>query len=82
MNTQRTGEQIEFYRENGFLVIDDFLTGAELSVWQDAVDEAIMEHVSRDDAYHNQKGEGNYYKDEHLPLVFSYRNGSTLSNQS
>ena len=25
MNTQVTSEQIEFYRENGFLVIDDFL---------------------------------------------------------
>ena len=43
MNTQVTDEQIEFYRENGFLIIDDFLQGAELSLWQDAVDEAVAQ---------------------------------------
>ena len=69
MNTQVTSEQIEFYRENGFLVIDDFLKGAELSLWQDAVDEAIAEHVSRDDAFHNQKGEDNYYKNVFIQCV-------------
>ena len=56
MNTQLTSDQIEFYRENGFLIIDDFLAGSELSSWQDAVDEAVAEHVSRSDAYHNQAG--------------------------
>ena len=49
MNTQLTSDQIEFYRENGFLVIDDFLQGAELSSWQDAVDAAVAEFMKRDD---------------------------------
>ena len=62
MNTQLTSDQIEFYRENGFLIIDDFLQGAELSSWQDAVDEAIAQHVGHDDAYHNQSRGGSYYK--------------------
>ena len=31
MNTQLTSDQIVFYRENGFLIIDDFLTGTDLS---------------------------------------------------
>ena len=41
MNTELSQEQIEFYRENGFVVIDDFLTPEELEVWRDAVDEAV-----------------------------------------
>ena len=49
MNTQLTSDQIVFYRENGFLIIDDFLKGSELSSWQNAVDEAVAQHVSRDD---------------------------------
>ena len=61
MNTQVTSEQIEFYRENGFLVIDDFLRGAELSLWQDAVDAAVAQFMHRDDMYHNQRGEESYY---------------------
>ena len=61
MNTQRTSEQIEFYRENGFLVIDDFLQGAEVAVWQDAVDTAIAQFMKCDDMYHNQRGRESYY---------------------
>ena len=42
MDTQVASDQIEFYRENGFLIIDDpsRLKGAELLLWQDAVDAA------------------------------------------
>ena len=69
MNTQITSEQIEFYRENGFLVIDDFLNGSELSSWQDAVDEAVAQHVSRPDAFHNQKGKDNYYQNVFVQCV-------------
>ncbi|MCG9134414.1 phytanoyl-CoA dioxygenase family protein [Candidatus Poribacteria bacterium] len=61
MNTQVTSDQIEFYRENGFLVIDDFLKGSELSSWQDAVDAAVAQFMKRDDMYHNQKGRESYY---------------------
>ena len=69
MNTQVTNDQIEFYRENGFLVIEDFLPGSELSLWQEAVDEAVAQHVSRDDAFHNQKGEDSYYKNVFIQCV-------------
>ena len=69
MNTQVTSDQIEFYRENGFLIIDDFLTGSELASWQDAIDEAVAHHVSRDDAFHNQKGEDGYYKNVFVQCV-------------
>ena len=69
MNTQLTSDQIVFYRENGFLIIDDFLKGSELSSWQNAVDEAVAQHVSRDDTYHNQSGEDGYYKNVFVQCV-------------
>ena len=41
MNDQLTSAQISFYRENGFLIIEDFLDKAELDTWRAAVDEAV-----------------------------------------
>ena len=61
MNTQVENDQIEFYRENGFLIIDDFLNGSELTSWRDAVDAAVTQFVNRDDMYHNQRGGDSYY---------------------
>ncbi len=34
-------EQIDFYRQNGYIVIDDFLEAAALSEWRSAVEEAL-----------------------------------------
>ena len=59
-HTQLTDKQIDFYRENGFLVIDDFLVDIELASWREAVDEAVAQRVSRNDAYHNQRGGDDY----------------------
>jgi phytanoyl-CoA hydroxylase len=41
MNTNLSQEQINEYRSNGFVVIDDFLTSDELEMWREAVDEAV-----------------------------------------
>lgn len=38
-----TQQQIEAYRKQGFLVIENFLDPAELAEWRDAVDEAVRE---------------------------------------
>ncbi len=66
MNTTLTNAQIEFYRENGFLAIDDLLDAGELVTWRRAVDEAVAKTVAQDstsrDIRHNQRGEDNYYK--------------------
>ena len=43
MNCDVTSEQIERYRRDGFLVIDNFLTPSELAEWQSAVEEAVEE---------------------------------------
>ncbi|MYH19369.1 MAG: phytanoyl-CoA dioxygenase family protein [Gemmatimonadetes bacterium] len=41
MNHRVTSEQIASYRENGFLIIEDFLNESELETWRSAVDEAV-----------------------------------------
>jgi phytanoyl-CoA hydroxylase len=41
MRTDPTPEEIRQYRDQGFLAVPDFLSGAELEQWRDAVDAAI-----------------------------------------
>ena len=79
MNTQITSDQIEFYRENGFLVIDDFLKGSELSSWQDAVDAAVAQFMKRDDMYHNQKGGDSYYGNVFVQCVNLWKTSETVN---
>lgn len=43
MNTDITPEQIAFYQDNGYVIIDDFLTAGELEYWRSAVTEAVAE---------------------------------------
>lgn len=43
MNTTLSKEQIEFYTDNGYLVIEDFLRPGELATWREAVTEAVAE---------------------------------------
>jgi phytanoyl-CoA hydroxylase len=44
---QPTPEQRQQYADQGFLVVEDFLTPAELDTWRDAVDHALMERGSQ-----------------------------------
>lgn len=51
-----TTEQIAFYRENGFLVIEEFLSASELAHWQQVTQEAVDQRMdgvtlNRDDYY-------------------------------
>jgi phytanoyl-CoA hydroxylase len=43
MNTSINQSQIDFYQQNGFVVIENFLNIEELSLWRTAVSEAINE---------------------------------------
>jgi phytanoyl-CoA hydroxylase len=43
MNCDVTSDQIERYRKDGFLVIDNFLTSGELAEWRSAVEGAVEE---------------------------------------
>ncbi len=46
METELTAHQIQSYREEGFLVIDGFLSADELAVWRQATDEAVAERLA------------------------------------
>src|SRR5215212_7947865 len=41
MRTELSREQIDFYRENGFLVIEGCLDAGELAEWRRATEEAV-----------------------------------------
>lgn len=42
MRSEATSAEISFYRENGFLVVDPFLSAAELAEWRAAIGEALQ----------------------------------------
>jgi ectoine hydroxylase-related dioxygenase (phytanoyl-CoA dioxygenase family) len=41
MKHEISKEQIDYYRENGFVIIEDFLNADELAYWREALDEAV-----------------------------------------
>ena len=42
MKNDISQEQIDFYRENGFVIIENFLNDDELASWREAVNEAVQ----------------------------------------
>lgn len=46
MRTPVTEDQIASYRENGFIVIENFLNPEELEDWRNQVDEAVRERIT------------------------------------
>ncbi len=69
MNNELTNAQIAAYRENGFLVIPDFLSGTELDTWRSAVDEAV---ALRDD-YRMPEGSYRIGRKADAEVVFRQR---------
>ena len=47
MNTHLTKEQIDFYQEKGYIIIEDFLTPEELENWRRQVDDAVAQREGR-----------------------------------
>jgi len=43
MNTSITKDQIEFYQQNGYIIIEDFLSPEELNIWRNAVEAALTD---------------------------------------
>ena len=43
MNTEITPAQIDFYQNNGYVIIEDFLNKSDLETWREAVTEALQE---------------------------------------
>ena len=47
MKTDLTQEQIDFYQANGYIIIEGFLTPAELETWRQHVDDAVEKREDR-----------------------------------
>jgi phytanoyl-CoA hydroxylase len=47
MNHQLTGEQVRSYQDNGFVVIEDFLSPEELETWRTNVMDAVRERAGK-----------------------------------
>ncbi len=47
MKTQLTSSQVEQYRRDGFLLVEDFLSPTELEYWREAVTEAVEQRGGR-----------------------------------
>lgn len=47
MNNQLTEDQVRSYQQNGFVIIEDFLSSDELKEWREAVKEAVHERHGR-----------------------------------
>ncbi len=61
MNTQITAAQIQFYQDNGYVVLDEFLDEAELALWRQYVGEAVAQRGKRKLADGSLLEEDNYY---------------------
>lgn len=55
MQSKLTQQQIESYRENGFLLVENFLSDTELSFWRNAVTDAIEKRNGRKFAFSDSK---------------------------
>ena len=60
MRTALTQTQIDDYRQNGFLVLHDFLTAEELENWRTCTEEAIRLRLSAG-TLHNQWNAEDFY---------------------
>ena len=47
MNTALSEQQVQQYQQDGFLVVDDFLSPAELDQWRSAVTEAVEQRAGQ-----------------------------------
>jgi phytanoyl-CoA hydroxylase len=60
MRTTLTKDQIDSYRENGFVVIENFLDTDELEHWRTTTAEAVAKRLNTTDL-HNQSNPDQYY---------------------
>jgi ectoine hydroxylase-related dioxygenase (phytanoyl-CoA dioxygenase family) len=46
MKTEISAQQIEFYQENGYIVLEDFLNPEELETWRNVTEEAVHHRLN------------------------------------
>lgn len=63
MKNDISQSQTDSYRDNGFIVIPDWLTPAELDAWREAVDEAVAARGGRKLPWHTEAHKDQSYYD-------------------
>lgn len=61
MKNELSGEQIEAYRRNGFLVVHGFLDEDELDIWRTVTEDAVRARLAGSAGLHNQNDPDSYY---------------------
>ncbi len=61
MNSNLTSAQIDYYRANGFIGIEDFLDDHEVAHWRHTTQEAVDQRLAEKGALNNQSDPDNYY---------------------
>lgn len=61
MRDSLTADQIDAYRRDGFLIIENFLDPEELEEWRTQVAEAVEQRLASGEGLHNQADPDNYY---------------------
>jgi phytanoyl-CoA hydroxylase len=78
MNTELTSQQIAFYRDNGFVVLHDFLTRDELEIWRQAVDEAVSARGDRKLADGSIRAGTDYYDNVFIQRINLWQDHSGM----
>jgi ectoine hydroxylase-related dioxygenase (phytanoyl-CoA dioxygenase family) len=60
MKHELSDEQIAFFRDNGFLIVEGFLNAAELEYWRKTTEEAVAKRLGSD-TLNNQKDPDAFY---------------------
>jgi ectoine hydroxylase-related dioxygenase (phytanoyl-CoA dioxygenase family) len=61
MKTRLTKRQIKQYRDNGFILIEDFLTPKELAHWRTVTEDAVQQRLAERNGLTNQNDPDTYY---------------------
>jgi phytanoyl-CoA hydroxylase len=61
VKTQLTKEQIESYRENGFVLVEGFVEGDELEHWRTVTEDAVRQRLIERNGLTNQNDPDAYY---------------------
>src|SRR5689334_17712610 len=69
MRYQITNAQKEFYRKNGFVVIEDFLSPDELETWRIETEDAIRQRLLERNGLTNQDNPDTYYSQVFVQCV-------------
>jgi phytanoyl-CoA hydroxylase len=61
VQSELSREQIESYREKGFLIVEDFLSASELARWREVTDDAVAKRLQLKNGWQNQGNPEDYY---------------------